>query len=202
MRKSAAWRGSPTATTKKEFESLLKRIKLSKSKDVFYDLGCGYGRVCIWVAPKVKLAIGYENHSDRFNIARRDVEKSGYKNIIIRNRDFFFASYKKATVIYSIVDVGLHIMARINRQAKVGTRVIQYRRPNYPLKARLISGNYFLMKTPFKRVRNEDEYAKIILGRNEAKIEDLYKKSGREERNYLKKEIREAEKAWKKLFSK
>jgi len=202
LRKSATWRGSPTATTKNEFTALLNKIKLSKERDIFYDLGCGYGKVCIWVAPKVKFSIGYENHHDRFKVALREVEKSGFKNIMIRNRDFFLASYKRATVIYSMVDVGLHVMARINRQSRPGTMIVQYRRPNYPLEAKWISGNYFLMKTPLQRTKNADDFAKILLGRRRATIDDLFKHLGREERKYLKKEIREADKLWEGLFLK
>lgn len=158
--------------------------------------------MCIWAAPKVRFSIGYENHHDRFKVAVREVEKSGFKNIVIRNRDFFLASYKRATIIYSMVDVGLHVMARINRQSRPGTKVVQYRRPNYPLKAKWISGNYLLMKTPFERAKNPDDFAKILLGRKGATIEDLLKHLGPEERKYLRKEIREGEKAWKKLFTK
>jgi hypothetical protein len=149
LRKSAAWRGSASATSGREFMSLLRKVKLSKTKDVFFDLGTGYANPCVWVAPKVKLAAGYENHYDRFKRARRYVRKSGFKNIVIKYADFSLASYKKATVIYSMVDIGLHIMAKINRQSRSGTRVIQYWRPNYPIKGRRISGNYFLMTTRF-----------------------------------------------------
>jgi SAM-dependent methyltransferase len=202
LRKSAAWRGSPTATTKREFSALLREINLSKDRDIFYDLGCGYGRVCIWAAPKVELSIGYENHHDRFKVAEREVKKSGLKNIEMRNRDFFFASYKRATVVYSMVDVGLQVMARINRQSKAGTRVIQYRRPNYPLKAKWISGNYFLMETPFKRVKNPDEFAKILLDRANATIQHLNNHLDKEERNYLKREVRESDEVWEELFLK
>jgi SAM-dependent methyltransferase len=202
LRKSASWRGSPTATTKKEFTALLNSIKLSKEQDVFYDLGCGYGKVCIWAAPKVKFSIGYENHHDRFRVALREVKKSGFKNITIRNRDFFLASYKRATFIYSMVDIGLHVMSRINRQSRPGTRVVQYRRPNYPLKAKWISGNYFLMKTPFERTKNADDFATNLIGRKRATVDDLFKYLGREEGKYLKKEIRDSDTLWNELFLK
>lgn len=179
--------------------NLLNRIRLSQKKDVFYDLGCGYGRPCVWIAPRVKLAVGYENHIDRFKRAKLAVEKSGYKNIFIKHSDFSFASYRKATIIYSIVDIGLQIMARINRQSKPGTRVILYRRPNYPIKGKKISGNYFIMRTPFKKARDPDEFAKMILGRKTATIEDLYKKLGTEDTRDLRREIRLSVKEWKKF---
>jgi SAM-dependent methyltransferase len=200
LRKAAPWRGSPTATSKKEFMDLLSKAKLSKNKDVFFDLGCGFGRVCIWMAPKVRLAVGFENHYDRFKVARGAAEKSGYKNISIRYADFSFASFKKATIIYSIVDIGLHVVARINRQAKSGTRLILYRRPSYPIKGKRISGNYFLMKTPIKRVKDESEFARTILGRD-ATIDELYRAVGKEDAKDLKREVRQSEKLWKELFT-
>jgi SAM-dependent methyltransferase len=180
--------------------NLLSKIRLSKEKDVFYDLGCGYGRLCIWIAPRVKLAIGYENHYDRFKRAKRAAEESGYENILIKNSDFSFASYNKATIIYSIVDIGLQVMTRINKQSKPGTRLILYKRPNYPIKGSRISGNYFIMRTPFKRAKDQNEFAKMVLDQRNVTIDDLYKKLGAEDTKDLKREIRESENAWKKFL--
>lgn len=176
------------------------KIRLSKEEDVFYDLGCGYGRLCIWIAPKVKLAIGYENHYDRFKRAKQDVEKSEYKNIIIKNSDFTFASFRKATIIYSIVDIGLQVLARINKQAKSGTRVILYRRPNYPIKAERISGYYFIMRTPIRRVKDPSEFARMMLDQRNVTIEDLYKRLGTEDGKDLRREITDSEKEWRRFL--
>lgn len=202
LRKSAWWRGSPTATKKGEFCALLRKINTSKKKEIFYDLGCGYGNVCIWIAPRVKLAVGFENHRDRFKRAKLNVKRSKLKNIEIRNVDFDHTTFKRATLIYSMVDVGLHTMASINRQAEEGTRIIQYNKPNYPIRGKRISGNYFLMQTPLKKVKDENEFAKIVLGRKRASINDLHHELGLQARRELKKEIAQADKAWKALFVK
>jgi SAM-dependent methyltransferase len=200
MRKAASWRGSAIATPKREFTRLLRVIRPTK-KDVFYDLGCGYGRLCIWIAPKVKLAIGFENHFDRYRRAKLAVERSGVNNVQIRYADFGRASYKNATIIYSIVDVGLRVMGRIDRQCEHGAKFVQYWRPNYPLKGKRILGDYFLMKTPFQRVKDENEFARIYLGRKKkATIEDMYAHFGKEDRTCLKREIRESRSSWERFF--
>ncbi|MGI0091449.1 MAG: hypothetical protein ACREBS_07050 [Nitrososphaerales archaeon] len=175
-------------------------MKPSKKSDVFYDLGCGYGRVCIWSAHRVKLSVGFENHYDRYRRAKWAVESSGLKNVEIRYANFSHASYKNATIVYSMLGLVLYDLARINRQSKNGTILIQYWRPNYPVKARRVSGNYFMMKTPLKRVKDEDEFARMVLGRKKAGIEDLNRKLTREDRISLKREIHESDSEWKRLF--
>jgi SAM-dependent methyltransferase len=199
MRKAASWRGSPIATSKKDFMHVLRLTK-PKSSDVFYDLGCGYGRLCIWIAPRVKLAVGFETHYDRYKRAKLAVERSKLKNVEIRRVDFSRVSYSKATIIYSMVDTGLPVMARINRLSKSGTKFIQYARPNYPIKGKRLFGNYFMMKTPFERVKDQDEFARIFLGRKKATIEEMHAELGKRDSGALKREIRESESSWKLLF--
>jgi len=54
------WRGNPKATTKKELMKILDLVDASPD-DIFCDLGCGHGKLCIWVSKRVRLAIGTED---------------------------------------------------------------------------------------------------------------------------------------------
>jgi len=70
---------------------------------------------------------------------------------------------------------------------------------NYPIKAKWVTGNYFIMKTPLKRVKDENEFARIFLRRKKATIEDLKKKLTREDLALLRKEISDSESNWKRF---
>jgi tRNA G46 methylase TrmB len=86
--RAAYWRGSPEATKKREFLKLVNYLRPSPSKDVFFDLGCGYGNPCIWIADWVKWAFGFETYVPRYRRARMNVEKSRLINVSILRKNF------------------------------------------------------------------------------------------------------------------
>jgi len=53
--------GPPDLTTPIETKKILSLAKANKN-DIFYDLGCGHGGVCIIAARKVKRAVGIEKY--------------------------------------------------------------------------------------------------------------------------------------------
>src|SRR3984893_2919531 len=158
MRKDAEWRGSPTATSRREFNRLLAVIKPRKT-DVFYDLGCGYGGPCIWIAPRVKMAIGIEEHYYRYLRAKKEVGKSGEKNVVILRGDIMNQSYHDATIVFSVISVGFQMIRRIQDHASLGTTIILFGLPPYPIKTKKLFSDYVLITTPVERVSNEDEFA-------------------------------------------
>lgn len=200
MTREAEWRGSPRATTRREFDHLLRLLKPSRNDDVFYDLGCGYASPCIWIAPRVKRSVGIEDHYYRYVSAKKEVAKSGFANIEIRNEDIDESNYRDLTIGYSVISIGFGVVARIQNQAKPGAVIVLYGLPPYPIKSEKLFGMYFRMKTPISRVNDEDEFARISLGKKHSAIQDLYKKlDEKDEIRDLKREIREADSNWKKL---
>ena len=198
--KVAGWRGPAKATKKPEFMRLLRYLRPTK-KDIFYDLGCGHGYPCIWIAKRVKLAIGIENHYARFCRAQLNVQKSGLPNVKIIKKDLEDATYEDATIIYSFIELSFNDLARIQKFVKSGTTIVMYARVPYPIRSRWVTGNYFMMKTPFKRVRSEDEYARIYMGKKKATIDDVYAWFGRrKDAKKLKWEISRANSNWNKLM--
>ncbi len=198
MRKDADWRGSPTATSRREFNRLLSIINPSKS-DVFYDLGCGYGRPCIWISPKVKMSIGIEDHYYRYLRARAAVAKSKLDNVIIIRGDIMDQSYHDATIVFSVISVGFQMIKKIQEQAKLGTRIILYGLPPYPIKTKTLFSEYVLMKTPVERVSDVDEFARKALQSEKATIQDLMDTLDEDQKRDLKREIRASEHNWKSL---
>src|SRR5713226_3666818 len=67
------------------------RLAQASRRDVFYDLGCGRGQLCIIAVKEfgVKRAVGIEMHRGRAVKARRVVKTLGLSDKIdIRNEDF------------------------------------------------------------------------------------------------------------------
>ncbi|HYW83161.1 MAG TPA: class I SAM-dependent methyltransferase, partial [Spirochaetia bacterium] len=86
----------------RHIRKLLTLARATK-RDVFYDLGCGRGQLCV-VAVKefgVKKAVGIEMHAGRARKAAEYVEKLGLSDKIeIRNEDFMDSDIGDATVVY------------------------------------------------------------------------------------------------------
>ncbi len=195
MERAAKWRGDPRASSKREFERVLRCLKPSK-KDVFFDLGCGYGGPCIWIAPKVKLAIGIENHYYRYLHAKRDVKKSGSTNIRILWNDIDRISFRDATIFYSVIYVGFGIIRKIQKQARRGARIVLYGLPPYPLKSEKLFGSYHRLVTPLERVEDEEEFARIYLGGRKPSMKKLIQSLDRDQARDLKREIENVDSNW------
>jgi hypothetical protein len=195
MERAAEWRGNPRATSKREFSYLLRQIRPSKN-DVFFDLGCGYGGPCIWIAPKVKRVFGIEDHYFRYLHAKREVENSGFHNIKIIWNDISKVSYHDATILYSVISIGFELMKKIQRQTKAGTLVVLYGLTPYPIKSQRLFGDFYSMTTPFERVKDQDEFARIYLDRKRATMSELLKSIDSEQRRDLKREIKDANANW------
>jgi len=67
-------------------------------KDVFYDMGCGDGRVLMRAAPFCKKAIGIEIDPLRYILARFNTRK--IRNIHVLRGNFFSNNLKDADVVF------------------------------------------------------------------------------------------------------
>ena len=163
---------NPRATKKPEFLKLLRVLKPTK-KDVFYDLGCGYGYPCLWISDMVKCCVGIENYLPHYRKARENIG-SKRKNVEIVNSDYNKISLKGATIIYSTLCFPIHMLAKIKRETEQGTRLVSRELPPpYPIKSKNVE-RFYLFKTPYERVSNEDEYAKIFLGDENVTAHDMF----------------------------
>jgi SAM-dependent methyltransferase len=198
LERAAKWRGDPRASTRREFLRVLNYVSPSK-RDVFYDLGCGYAGPCIWIAPRVRQAIGIENHYYRYLHARRDVAGSGSTNVKIVWDDIGRISFRDATILYSVIYVGFDIIKKIHRQTRRGSQTVLYGIPPYPLKSEKLFGEFYRLVTPFERVQDEDEFARLYLARKNATMKKLIATFDREQARNLRREIREADVNWNSL---
>ena len=198
-KKYEIWRGSPTVTKPDEFRNLLKFLKPTK-KDVYYDLGCGYGNTCRQISKKVERSVGVEDKPFRFKKALRLTPESRYPNVTFMRRDFFKVPLKDATIIYCTQELRFSDLAKFSKKIKRGTRfIVPTLPPSYPIKSKR-AGQFFIFKKPYTRVRNEDEYAQIYSNNKNAIMKEMYQDIGRKETKHLQWNISHAESNWNKFF--
>src|SRR5271157_4566047 len=87
----------------RHIRKILHLARASKG-DVFYDLGCGRGQLCVVAVAEfgVKRAVGIELHRGRAAKAAECIQELGLTDRIeIRNEDFMESDLGDATVVYS-----------------------------------------------------------------------------------------------------
>jgi tRNA A58 N-methylase Trm61 len=81
----------------------LLRLAGARNTDIFYDLGCGIGQLCVVAVTEfdVKKAVGIESHRGRAKKAEQRVKELSLDNRIeIRNEDFWQSDISEATIAY------------------------------------------------------------------------------------------------------
>ena len=101
------------------------------------------------------------------------MEHSGLNNVSIIWNDINRVSYRNATILYSVITIGFEGIKKIQREAKTGALVVLYGLPPFPVRSRRLFAEFYAMRTPFERVADEDEFARIHLGRKKATIKGL-----------------------------
>src|SRR5712691_7177881 len=86
----------------RHIRKILNLTQASKG-DVFYDLGCGRGQLCVVAVAEfgVKRAVGVELHRGRAAKAAELIQRLGLsERIEIRNEDFMESDLHDATITY------------------------------------------------------------------------------------------------------
>ena len=111
-------------------EGILDRLKFGDD-DVFIDLGCGKGRVVLFVAAKkLKKVIGIEARKDMFDIAMKNLEKSQVKNtpVEIVNADVATFDMREGTTFFMYQPFGINtlkcVMENIRNSLTVNPRQV------------------------------------------------------------------------------
>ena len=186
-------RGDPNATKNPTARMIFKLAKLSK-KDIFYDLGCGHGSVCIWAAQICKLARGIESSLEFVDEAKWKVEKCGMTNVEIIHGDFEKRRFTDADVLYCIRELDLsNFEAWSRRKKKRNLRIVTLGPPPVPIKPTATRRAYCLTSFPYERAKSVDEWYRAVLGTNHMSWKELRKKYkidlSREALQYLKDDL-------------
>ncbi|MCX8196347.1 MAG: class I SAM-dependent methyltransferase [Acidilobaceae archaeon] len=119
----------PFVPTRKEAMDLLFKVLDLREDDVFYDLGCGDGRVVIEVLKRfpVKRGVCVEVRRDLIEEALRKARAEGVEGRFVAvHGDFFEVPLKDATVVYMYLlgSVNDALKPKLMKELAPGTRVI------------------------------------------------------------------------------
>ena len=78
----------PAIMVKKDIGAILSNVDIDKNSTAL-DAGIGSGMLSIFLSKFVKKVIAYENNSGFLNIAEKNLESLGIKNVTIKNKDIY-----------------------------------------------------------------------------------------------------------------
>ncbi len=146
---------------------LLTLARTTKS-DVFYDLGCGRGQLCV-VAVKefgVKKAVGIEMHAGRAAKAAAYVESLGLSDRIeIRNEDFADSDIHDATVAYCGHYEQEGDVERFEEELSAGSRLVTLFLPFVGVVPTAADYPFYVMELPFGKTRDASLWISRVLFR-------------------------------------
>jgi SAM-dependent methyltransferase len=155
----------------------LLRLARATKRDVFYDLGCGRGQLCV-VAVKefgVKKAVGIELHTGRAEKAAAHIEKLGLSDRIeIRNEDFMDSNLHDATIAYCGHYEVEEDVAHFESELRVGSRFVSLFLPFVGVIPTAADYPFYLMEVPFRKTRDISLWISKVLFRM-ATLDELYR---------------------------
>jgi SAM-dependent methyltransferase len=160
----------------RHIRKLLTIARATKS-DVFYDLGCGRGQLCIVAVTEfgVKRAVGIEMHGGRAEKAAAQVERLGLSDRIeIRNEDFMDSDLRDATVAYCGHYEDEEDVSHFERELRAGSRFVTLFLPFVGVIPKAADYPFYVMEVPFKKTRDLPLWISKVLFRR-ATVDELYR---------------------------
>ena len=117
----------PWVPTRYELIKHIMRIARVGPGDVFYDLGCGDGRVVIEAAKRGARGVCVEIREDLIEEAMKQARAQGvYDRIRFVRADFHQVDVSDATVVYMylLTRVNESLRPKLERELSIGTRVV------------------------------------------------------------------------------
>lgn len=159
----------------RHIRKLLNLARATK-KDVFYDLGCGRGQLCVVAVTEfgVKRAVGIEMHSGRAAKAAAYVEKLGLSDRIeIRNEDFMDSDIHDATVVYCGTYEMEEDVAHFGAGLRAGSRFVTLFLPFAGVLPTASDYPFYCMEAPFRTTSDLPLWISKVLFRD-ATLGELY----------------------------
>ncbi|MDA4125073.1 MAG: tRNA (adenine(22)-N(1))-methyltransferase TrmK [Thaumarchaeota archaeon] len=154
----------------------LLRLAGAKEEDVFYDLGCGRGQLCIAAVAEfgVKKAVGIELHRGRAAKAAASVRKQALTDRIqIRNEDFMESDISEATIVYSGLEEIEEDVPFFEKHLGTGSRVVSLFLPFVGILPDAADYPFYLMKMPFKKTKDVDLWTSKVLSKRTS-LDEFY----------------------------
>ena len=153
------------------------RLAKASQKDVFYDLGCGRGQLCIVSVSEfnVQRAVGIEMHRGRMEKAVAQVQNMGLSDRIeIRNEDFMESDLHEATVAYCGLTEEEGDVEHFERSLSKGCRFVSLFLPFVGVVPSAVDYPFYAMEVPFRKTKDVSLWISKVLLRG-ATLEDLYR---------------------------
>ncbi len=161
--------------SKRHIRKLLRLAGASR-RDVFYDLGCGLGQLCIVAVAEfgVKKAVGIELHRGRAAKAAEHVQGLGLSDRIeIWNEDYTESDLHEATILYCGHSEEEEDVARFESELRRGSRFVSLFLPFVGVVPSAVDYPFYVMDLPFKRTGDVSLWISKVLARK-ASVNDLY----------------------------
>jgi predicted RNA methylase len=154
---------------------LLTLAKASK-RDVFYDLGCGAGQLCVVAVTEfgVKRAVGIELHRGRALKAAERIRKLGLADRIeIWNEDYMESDLHEATVAYCGHSEVEEDLPYLESQLAKGSRFVSLFLPLVGVVPSAVDYPFYVMDLPFRTTDDSSLWVSKVLSKG-ATVKDLY----------------------------
>lgn len=152
------------------------RLARASKEDVFYDLGCGRGQLCIVAVTEfgVKKAVGIELHRGRAAKAAASVRELGLtERVEIRNEDFMESDLSDATIVYSGLEEVDEDVAFFERKLRADSKVVSLFLPYVGILPAAADYPFYLMEVPFRKTRDVSLWISNALFRK-ATLDEFY----------------------------
>lgn len=167
--------GPESYLSKRNIRKLLRLARASPA-DIFFDLGCGIGQLCVVAVTEfdVKKAVGIESHKGRAKKASKRIAKLGLAGRLeIRNQDFWESDLSQATIAYCGLTESVGDVSNFESKLKPGCRLVTLALPLVGVIPKEADYPFYLMELPFTKTKRISEWVSSVLFR-EATVEDLY----------------------------
>ena len=161
--------------SKRHIRKLLRLAGASR-RDVFYDLGCGRGQLCIVAVAEfgVKKAVGIELHRGRAAKAAEQVQRLGLSDRIeIWNEDYMESDLHEATILYCGHNEAQEDVARFEDGLSSGSRFVSLFLPFVGVVPSAVDYPFYVMDLPFRKTSDVSLWISKVLSRK-ASVGELY----------------------------
>ncbi|MGA2198487.1 MAG: hypothetical protein ABSG45_00970 [Nitrososphaerales archaeon] len=154
----------------------IMRLAQATRHDVFFDLGCGMGKLCV-VAVKefgVRKAVGIELHRGRAAKAARYVQELRLSHRIeIWNEDYMESDLGEATIAYCGHNETEEDVPHFEEELRAGSRFVTLFLPFVGVLPHGVDYPFYLMRLPFKKTKDVSRWTSAVLSKR-ATLEELY----------------------------
>ena len=153
----------------------IMRLAHASRRDVFFDLGCGSGQLCVVAVMEfgVSRSVGIELHRGRAVKAADRIRKLGLSDRIeIWNEDYMESDLAEATVAYCGHTEAEEDVDHFETQLEPGTRFVTLFLPFVGVVPTEVDYPFYLMTLPFRKTRDPVRWASAVLS-TKASVGDL-----------------------------